>query len=141
MMKQRKLNIPALLLLFTFLLGTIGVNVSKVYCHRCQESYLHVLVIPSDVPCPCQRGCSCCHACHNAHKKNCENAKQEHVYYKVAGEWAASHFEIQFNDMEQAFDVMTLFACDKSSYVKPSNSPFVYIDTSPPQELLCIFRC
>ena len=140
-MKQRKLNILALLLLFTFLLGTVGVNVTKVYCHRCQESYLHVMVIPADVPCPCQHGCACCHACHNAHKKNCDNAKQEHTFYKVSGDWAASHFEIQFNDMEQACDVMTLFACDENSNVKSFNSSFVYIDTSPPLEVLCIFRC
>ena len=94
-MKQKKLNIPALLLLFTFLLGTIGMNVSKVYCQRCQETYLHVMVIPQDIPCPCTHGCYCCHhMCHNAHKKNCDNAKQEHTYYKVSGDWAMSHFEI-----------------------------------------------
>ena len=59
MMKKRKINIPALLLLFSFLLGTIGVNVSKVYCHRCQETYSHVMFIPADVPCPCMHDCVC----------------------------------------------------------------------------------
>ena len=142
MMKQKKLNIPALLLLFTFLLGTIGVNVSKVYCQRCQETYLHVMVIPQDIPCPCTHGCHCCHhMCHNAHKKNCDNAKQEHTYYKVSGDWAMSHFEIQFCDMVRECNFMMSLPDVIISNVQPFNSPVAYIDTSPPLELLCIFRC
>lgn len=141
-MKQKKLNIPALLLLFTFLLGTIGMNVSKVYCQRCQETYLHVMVIPQDIPCPCTHGCFCCHQnCHNAHKKNCDNAKQEHTYYKVAGDWTMSHFEIQFCDMVQECNFMMFLPDTVISNVKPFNSPIAYIDMSPPLELLCIFRC
>ncbi len=141
MMKQRKMNIPALLLLFTFLFGTIGVNVSKVYCHRCQETYSHVMFIPADVLCPCMHGCSCCQACHHMHKKNCDNAKQQHTYYKVYGDWTASYSEIQFNDMVLAVDVTPVFAGDVESIVK-SFYPFsLCTDNSPPLEVLCTFRC
>lgn len=141
MMKKRKINIPALLLLFSFLLGTIGVNVSKVYCHRCQETYSHVMFIPADVPCPCMHDCVCCHACHNMHKKNCDNAKQQHTYYKVYGDWAVSHFEVQFNDMFLATEFTPVFAGSLESIVKPLNPFLSYMDSSPPLELLCTFRC
>lgn len=141
MMKQRKINIPALLLLFAFLFGTIGVNVSKVYCHRCQETYSHVMFIPADVLCPCTHGCFCCQTCHNMHKKNCNNAEQEHTYYKVYGDWAASYSEIQFNDMMLAVDLTPVFAGDVESIVKSSYSLLSYTDTSPPLEVLCTFRC
>ena len=142
MMMQKKWNISALLLLFTFLLGTVGVNVSRVYCQRCQETRLHVVVIPEDIPCPCTHDCACCHkACHNAHTKNCNNARQEHVYYKVSGDWAMSHFEIQFCDMVQECNFMMFLPDTIISKIKPLNSSIAYIDTSPPLELLCIFRC
>ena len=141
-MKQKKWNISALLLLFIFLLGTVGVNVSRVYCQRCQESHLHVVVIPEDIPCPCTHGCTCCHQkCHNAHKKNCDNAKQEHTYYKVSGDWAMSHFEVQFCDMVQECNFMMSLPDTVISNVKSFNSRVAYIDTSPPLEFLCIFRC
>ena len=142
-MKQKKWNIPAFLLLFTFLLGTVGVNVSRVSCYRCQETYLHVVVIPEDLPCPCTHGCnSCCqHACHKVHKDNCTSSRQQHTYYKVSGDWAMSHFEIQFCDMVQACDFMMPLPQEVISNVKLFNSSLACIDSSPPQELLCIFSC
>lgn len=139
-MKQRKINIPALLLLFTFLFGTIGVNVSKVYCHRCQKTYSHVMFIPADVLCPCTHGENCCQACH-IHKKNCDNAKRQHTYYKVYGEWAVSYSEIQFNDMLLAVDVTSVFASDVKSIVKSFYAFSLCTANSPPLEKLCTFRC
>lgn len=135
------MNIRALLLLVVFLLGTIGVNVSKVYCHRCQETYSRLIFIPADTPCPCTHGCVCCHSCHNMHKKNCDNAKQQHTYYKVYGEWVASHFEVQFSDMVMEVDSAPVFSDRATSIVKSFNPALTYTDNSPPLELLCTFRC
>lgn len=140
MMKQRKLNIPALLLLFTFLLGTIGVNVSKIYCNRCQETYLHVMVVPADVPCPCTHGCVCCQTCHDMHN-NCDNARQDHTFYKVSGEWAASYYEVQFDLFVQSIAITPILFDNDNLFVKSFDSYLAYIDTSPPLELLCTYRC
>ena len=68
-------------------------------------------------------------------------AIQEHVYYKVSGDWAMSHFEIQFCDMVQECNFMMFLPDTIISKIKPLNSSIAYIDTSPPLELLCIFRC
>lgn len=140
-MKHRKLDITALLLLFTFLLGTIGVNVSRVYCNRCQEGYLQVVVVPADVPCPCKRAHTCCGMCHNMHKKACDNAKQQHCFYKVSGDWSISHATVQWCDAVLTDDFMPFFTDASFLVVKPIKSFSLYIDTSPPLELLCIFRC
>lgn len=101
-MTEKMEYISTLAIVYLFVRYSRCGNLSRVYCQRCQESHLHVVVIPEDIPCPCTHGCACCHQkCHNAHKKNCDNAKQEHTYYKVSGDWAMSHFEVQFCDMVQ----------------------------------------
>ena len=75
------------------------------------------------------------------HKKNCDNAKQQHTYYKVYGDWAASYSEIQFNDMVLAVDVTPVFAGDIESIVKSFYLFSSCTVNSPPLEVLCTFRC
>lgn len=140
-MKQRKLNVRALLLLFTFLLGTVGVNVNKVYCNHCQETYLHVMVMPGNTPCPCTRDCTCHEPSHHAREQARDDAKPQHAFYKVTGDWAASNFEILFCDMARSRAPMDMLATGERAVVKLSNSLSPYIDLSPPLELLCVYRC
>ena len=52
-------------------------------------------------------------------KRNCDNAKQEHTYYKVSGDWAMSHFEIQFCDMVQECNFMMSLPDAVISNVQP----------------------
>ncbi|WP_294142696.1 hypothetical protein [uncultured Sanguibacteroides sp.] len=139
-MKKYRINIPALLLLFTFLLATVGINVIKIQCFGCRMAYVEVQIFPNEDISLCENDC-CSSSCKNPQKSACEQENAEHDFYKLSGDWAVSHMEFQCLDAQDWKDEVCFVPPITGIVSCSSDIDLSFLNDFRPPELLCIFRC
>ena len=140
-MRKKRLNISSLFLLLVFLAGTVGINVNKTYCKRCHVYLWQFFLVSFEEGGSALQFCNCCHSCKEGKASSCENADKEHSYYQVDNNYFAVNHHFEFTDLG-VVNVMQLTAVDYPAVIV---NHFIlsdgYMDTSPPCEVLCTFRC
>lgn len=140
-MKKNKFNIAALFLLFVFLAGSVGVNVNRTYCNHCHIYRWQVFFVSFDDDGTDLQFCSCCHTCESWQASPCENAEDDYGYYKIKSVYSTSNHYPHFGDLT----ALPVFVPSCGAEATLVSNQFIsvpsYTDTSPPQEVLCTFRC
>ena len=140
-MRKGKLNISAIFLLVVFLAGAVGVNVSRTYCNHCHIYRWQVFFISFEEDGGDVRFCSCCHTCKSRQAMTCENADNDYAYYKIDNSYSMKSHNSHLGDMPAVAVVGSPFGERIDLITNHFNLSVLYMDTSPPQEVLCTFRC
>ena len=140
-MKKNRLNITALCMLLVFLVGSVGVNVSRTYCSHCDLYRWQVFFVSFEENGADVQLCGCCHKCAKRPMPTCPQATNEHAYYKIADYYSGSSFHFSFDD---AFVLVTDRPFAGPDVLLTFNHlalSFACTDSPPSPERLCTFRC
>lgn len=135
-MKQIIRHTLALLLAVVITWSLCGINVVRLSCGLCHQSYVLLELVPTEKSCPCEGGCCECGHTHE-HEDHIE-----HAFFQIDQSSQIEKYHVASQEIPFLV-VFSLFAPKEltGELVLAQFESFSFIPPPPDRDVLCVYRC
>ncbi|MGL5682717.1 MAG: hypothetical protein ACRDDZ_06610 [Marinifilaceae bacterium] len=135
-MKQKVQHLFILFYAVILTISMCGINVVRLSCTLCNESYVHLEIMPSETSCPCNGDCCECGHSH------------EHEDHKESDFVQVDHtFQVKYSSnitlfAQPLFTILaTLLEPVSEDQITDWRIDYLFMPSPPDRDALCIYRC